>query len=93
MQFYQASRYDCVVSDRATRFGMILLDGEPTIVRVRGEPVVFRCPEETLEYARFHGIQRWMVYGDREGWWPIYTQDGPVSPPPPPKERVDISLH
>jgi hypothetical protein len=34
-----------------------------------------------------------MVFGDPEGWWPIYTQAGPVSPPRPPKERVDISLH
>ncbi|MBV8714909.1 MAG: hypothetical protein JO020_26435 [Chloroflexi bacterium] len=81
------------MSDRATRYGMILLDGGPSILRSRGEPIVFRSPEETLEYARIHGIQRWMVYGDREGWWPMYTQSGPVNPPPPPKERVDISLH
>jgi hypothetical protein len=81
------------VSDRATRYGMILLDEGPSILRSRGEPIVFRSPEETLEYARLHGIQRWMVYGDREGWWPIYTPNGPVNPPPPPKERVDISLH
>ena len=59
---------------------MILLDGGPSILRARGEPIVFRSPEETLEYARMHGIQRWMVYGDREGWWPIYTQDGPGQP-------------
>jgi hypothetical protein len=72
---------------------MILLDPEPTILRVRGEPVVFRSPEETLEFAALHDIHRWMVYGDREGWWPLYTPDGPVSPPPPPKGRVDISLH
>jgi hypothetical protein len=81
------------MSDRATRYGMILLDGGPSILRSRGEPIVFRSPEETVEYARIHGIQRWMVYGDREGWWPIYTQAGPINPPPPPKERVDISLH
>src|SRR5262245_56819403 len=81
------------VSDRATLYGMILLDDGPTILRSRGEPIVFRSPEETVEYARIHGINRWMVYGDREGWWPIYTQDGPINPPPPPKERVDISLH
>src|SRR5436190_16648209 len=72
---------------------MILLDGGPSILRSRGEPIVFRSPEETVEYARIHDIKRWMVYGDREGWWPIYTQAGPVNPPPPPKERVDISLH
>ena len=71
---------------------MILLDGGPSILRARGEPIVFRSPEETLEYARMHDIQRWMVYGDREGWWPIYTQAGPSSPPPPRKERVDITL-
>ena len=35
---------------------------------------------------------RWMVYGDPEGWWPLYTQDGPINPPPPAKQRVDISL-
>lgn len=81
------------MSDRATRYGMILLDGDPEILRVRGEPVVFRSPEETLEYARLHNVQRWMVFGDRDGWWPLYTQDGPISAPPPPKERVDISLH
>lgn len=82
------------MSDRATRYGMILMDEDPpTILRVRGEPVIFRSTEETLEFAQLHGIQRWMIYGDRDGWWPIYTQDGPVSAPPPPKERVDISLH
>ena len=81
------------VSDRATRYGMIILDEEPTILRAKGEPMVFRSADETLEYARIHGIQRWMVYGDRDGWWPLYTQEGPVSAPPPPKERVDISLH
>ena len=71
---------------------MILLDLGPTILRSRGEPIVFRSPEETVEYARIHDIKRWMVYGDREGWWPIYTQAGPVSPPPEPKMRVDIHL-
>ena len=35
-----------------------------------------------------------MIYGGNlDGWWPLYTQDGPVNPPPPPKERVDISLN
>jgi hypothetical protein len=72
---------------------MILLDGGPSILRARGDPIVFRSLEETLEYARMHGIQHWMVYGDRDGWWPIYTQDGPLNPAPPAKERVDISLH
>jgi hypothetical protein len=72
---------------------MILMDGGPTILRARGEPIVFRSPEETVEYARIHDIKQWMVYGDREGWWPIYSQAGPIYPPPPPKERVDISLH
>src|SRR5215211_4279175 len=72
---------------------MILLDGGPSILRSRGEPIVFRSPEETLEYARIHDIKRWMVYGDREGRWPIYTQEGPVNPPPPPKERVAVALN
>lgn len=86
-------RYSACVSDRAPRYGMILMDGAPCILRVRGEPVVFRSPEETVEYATLHGIQQWMVYGDREGWWPLYRQSGPVHAAPPPKERVDISLH
>ena len=60
---------------------MILLDGGSSILRARGEPIVFRSPEETLEYARIHDIQRWMVYGDREGWWPIYTQSGALTVP------------
>jgi len=59
----------------------------------RGAPVIFRSMDETVEYARMHDVQRWMVFGDPEGWWPLYTQDGPVNPPPPAKERVDISLH
>jgi hypothetical protein len=72
---------------------MIVLDAEPAILRARGLPVVFRTMDETVEYALLHGVQRWMVFGDPDGWWPIYTQAGPVSPPPLPKERVDISLH
>ena len=80
------------MSERAPRYGMILLDAEPSILRVRGEPVIFRSLDETVEYAKLHDVQRWMVYGGLDGWWPLYTQDGPVSPPPPPKERVDISL-
>jgi len=80
------------MSDRAPRFGMIVLDGAPTLLRVRGQPMVFGSADETLEYARLHGIGRWMVFGDPEGWWPLYTQAGPVSPPPAPKPRVDLSL-
>lgn len=72
---------------------MILLDAEPTILRAHGQPVIFRSMDETVEYAELHGVQRWMVFGDPEGWWPIYTQAGPIHPPPPAKERVDISLH
>jgi hypothetical protein len=71
---------------------MILLDGAPTLLRVRGHPMIFRSADETREYARLHAIEHWMVYGDPEGWWPIYTQAGPVSPPPPPKLRVELSL-
>ena len=55
--------------------------------------MIFRSPEETVEYARLHAIGRWMVYGDADGWWPLYTQEGPVNPAPEPKARVDISLH
>ena len=54
--------------------------------------MVFSSPDETLEYARLHAINRWMVFGDPEGWWPLYTQAGPVNPAPEPKGRVDISL-
>jgi len=81
------------VSDRQSRYGMIVLDVAPTIERVRGQPMIFRSPEETVEYAKLHAIARWMVYGDAEGWWPLYTQEGPVNPAPEPKARVDISLH
>jgi hypothetical protein len=48
---------------------------------------------QTVEYAILQGVQRWTMFGDPEGWWPIYTQAGPVSPPRPPRERVDITLH
>jgi len=81
------------LSDRPVRYGMIALDAAPTVVRLRGAPIIFHSPEETVEYAQLHDVQRWMVYGDPEGWWPLYTQDGPVNPPPEPKARVDISLH
>lgn len=81
------------LSYRPVRYGMIVLDAVPSIVRVRGAPIIFHSPDETVEYARLHDVQRWMVYGDPEGWWPLYTQDGPVNPPPEPRARVDISLH
>jgi hypothetical protein len=81
------------VSDRSIRYGMIVLDAAPSIVRVRGSPLIFHSPDETIEYAQLHDVRRWMVYGDPEGWWPLYTQDGPVNPPPEPKPRVDLSLH
>jgi hypothetical protein len=84
---------DLDVSDRPVRYGMIALDAAPIIVRSRGAPIIFQSPEETIEYAQLHDVQRWMVYGDPEGWWPLYTQAGPVNPPPEPKARVDISLH
>jgi hypothetical protein len=71
---------------------MILLDAAPAILSVMGHPIIFHSPEETIEYARLHAVQRWMVFGDPDGWWPLYTQDGPVNPPPPPKEPIDISL-
>jgi len=80
------------MADRLPRFGMILMDGPPALLRAAGTPLIFSSPDETVEYARMHGIGRWMVFGDSEGWWPIYTQEGPVSPPPEPKMRVDIHL-
>ncbi len=55
--------------------------------------MIFRSPEETVEYAKLHAIGRWMVYGDADGWWPLYTQEGSVNPASEPKARVDISLH
>ena len=81
------------MSDRAVHYGMIVLDTAPAIVRACGYPVVFQAPEETIEYAKLHAIERWMVFGDPEGWWPLYTQAGPVNPAPEPKGRVDLSLH
>ncbi len=72
------------MSDRPIRYGMIVLDVAPTIERVRGQPMIFRSPAETVEYAKLHAIGRWMVYGDAEGWWPLYTQEGPVNPAPDP---------
>jgi hypothetical protein len=52
---------DLDVSDRSVRYGMIALDAAPTIVRVRGAPLIFHSPEETVEYAQLHDVQRWMV--------------------------------
>jgi hypothetical protein len=71
---------------------MIVLDAPPVILCARGTPVYFAAPDETIEYARMHGIARWMVFGDPDGWWPLYTQAGRVNPPPESKQRVDISL-
>jgi hypothetical protein len=47
------------VSDRAVRYGIIVLDAPPTILRARGMPVYFASPEETIEYARLHDVMRW----------------------------------
>ncbi len=77
---------------RAVRYGVIVLDSTPVVLRARGTPVFFTSPEETIEYARLHDITRWMVFGDPDGWWPLYTQAGPVNPLPEPKGRVDITL-
>jgi hypothetical protein len=68
------------MSDRPVRYGMIALDAAPTIVRLRGAPFICHSPEETIEYVQLHDVQRWMVYGDPVGWWPLYTQNGPVNP-------------
>lgn len=81
------------MSDRPVRYGMIVMDNVPIIVRARGTPVYFVSPEETMQYARLHDIGRWIVFGDPDGWWPLYTQAGPVNPAPEPKRRVDITLH
>jgi hypothetical protein len=62
---------------------MILLDPVPTLLLARGAPVVFCSPEETVEYPRVHGVQRWIVCGSEDGWWPIYTLAGPLRVPPP----------
>jgi hypothetical protein len=80
------------MSHRVARYGMILLEPVPRLLRARGAPVVFGSPEETVEYARLHGVLRWMVCGREDGWWPIYTQAGPLHDPPPVPGRVDITL-
>ena len=80
------------MSDRAVRYGVIVLDHHPTILCAQGRPVYFASPDETIEYARMHDVFRWMIFGDPEGWWPLYTQAGRVNLPPEPKGRVDISL-
>jgi hypothetical protein len=71
---------------------MFVLDPAPIVLRARGMPVYFVSPEETIEYSRLHNIVRWIVFGEPDGWWPLYTQDGPVNPAPEPKRRVDITL-
>jgi hypothetical protein len=80
------------VTDQVIHYGMILLDAAPTLLRVRGQPMFFRSADETLEYAHLHGITRWMVYGRADGWWPVYTMDGPVNPLPEPPARAGFSL-
>jgi hypothetical protein len=84
------SRLD--MSDRPIRYGMILLDASPSVLLLNGRPLIFGSPDETVAYARLHDVHHWMVFGDPEGWWPLYTQNGPVNPPPLPRERVDITL-
>jgi hypothetical protein len=80
------------VADHVIHYGMIVLDDAPVILRVRGQPMVFGSPDQTLEYAKLHGIMRWMVYGRPDGWWPVYTLAGPVNPLPEPPPRVDLRL-
>ena len=81
------------MSDRRVPFGMIALDAAPTIVRLGEAPIIFHSPEETIEYAQRHDVQRRMVSGEPMGGGPLYTQDGPVNPTPEPKAPVDMSLH
>ena len=64
------------MSDRPVRFGMIALDAAATIVRSGGAPIIFHSPEETIEYAQLHDVQRWMVYGDPDGWWRLIRRMG-----------------
>src|SRR4029077_8481883 len=45
------------VADRLPRFGMILMDGPPSLLRAGGSPLIFSSPAETVEYARLHGIE------------------------------------
>jgi hypothetical protein len=80
------------VAEHVIHYGMIVLDDAPVILRVRGQPMVFGSPDQTLEYAKLHGIMRWMVYGRPDGWWPVYTLAGPVNPLPEPPPRVDLRL-
>jgi hypothetical protein len=80
------------MSDRPVRYGMISLDAAPIVLLDHGRPLVFQSADETVEFARLHNIRSWMIFGDPEGWWPLYTQDGPVHMAPPPPARVDISL-
>jgi len=70
---------------------MIVLDESPYVLRARGVPLVFTSPEETVEYARLHDISQWLVFGDPDGWWPLFTQQGAASERPE-KKRRDITL-
>ena len=82
------------MSDHVIHYGMIVLDAAPTLLRVRGKPMSFRSADETLEYALLHGIKRWMIYGRADGWWPVYTRDGPVNPlPEPPRPWASDLIH
>ena len=79
------------MSDRPPRYGVVVLDATPYVLKARDGPLIFTSPEETVEYARLHGIEQWMVFGDPDGWWPVFTQQGAVHVRPE-KKRVEISL-
>jgi hypothetical protein len=73
------------MADRLPRFGMILMDGPPALLRAAGTPLIFSSPDETVEYARMHGIGRWMVFGDPEGWCRFTPRRARSARPPNPK--------
>ena len=46
------------MSDRPVRYGMIVLDAAPVIVRARGAPVYFVSPEETMQVRGCGRVQQ-----------------------------------
>ena len=79
------------MSDCPIRYGMIVLMPLRSSC-LRGTRCTSSHRKRLIEFARLHEITRWMVFGDPDGWWPLYTQAGPVNAAPEPKRRVDITL-
>ena len=69
------------MSDRAIRYGMIMLDAAPVILRARGTPVFFASPDGTIAYARLHDIMRRIVFGNPDGRRRCARRPGPSTPP------------